>query len=311
MAYLIGVDGGGTSTIAVLADLGGNILGRGEGGPSNFQAVGLSAAMDAIRAAVAGALAGHPQVSPPVDVICLGLAGVDTPRQQELIRDGIQGLGLAKCVQVVNDAEIALAGGIGQERGVVVVAGTGSAAFGGDGTGRTVRVGGWGWILGDEGSAFDIGREGLRATVRALDGRGPQTDLVDNLIKSWKLGDREALEVDLRERLWHRYDVAQQAEWVSSTAAKGDRIAQAILREAGTHLGDLATAAIARLGLTGDFPITFSGGVFSAGELILAAVKAQVLKRAPRARFVEPLGEPHSGAIALARKFLEGQASRP
>ncbi len=304
MAYVLGVDGGGTRTVCILADLEGTIFGEGESGPSNFQTVGVVEAVEAIRRAIEGAAANVPSFSFPVESICLGLAGVDTPQDEALLREQIESLHVARQVCVVNDTEIALIGGVGGERGVVVVAGTGSAAFGCDGEGRKARAGGWGWILGDEGSGFDVGQGGLRAVVRALEGRGPATALVEVLMRQWKLASRQELAASLRARSWTRRDVASLAEWVSEAASEGDSVARGIITRAGEELGLLAATVIEQLQLRGEFSIVLTGGVFRAGEMVSEPLWRKVYTIAPEVRLMPSIRHPALGAIFMAWRKL-------
>lgn len=304
MAYVLGVDGGGTRTVCVLADLKGNVLGEGESGPSNFQAVGVAEAVDAIRRAIEGAVVNVPSFSFPVGAICLGLAGVDTPQDAALVREQIESLNIARRVCVVNDTEIALIGGVGGERGVVVVAGTGSAAFGCNREGRKARAGGWGWVLGDEGSAFDIGQQGLRAVVRALEGRAEASALVDTLICWWNLANRGELAASLRARSWSRGDVANLAEWVTDAARAGDTVASRIVTRAGVELGLLATTVIEQLHMRGEFSVVLTGGVFRAGEMVSEPLRKKVHTIAPAARLMPPIHPPVLGAVFMAWRKL-------
>ncbi len=305
MGYVLGVDGGGTQTVCLLADLEGNVLGQGQAGPSNFQAVGLNEAIDSIEQAIRTAMGGMPMTSSPiVDAICLGLAGVDTPQDEELIRRHIEIRHIARQVCVVNDTEIALIGGVGGERGVAVVAGTGSAAFGCNGQGHKVRAGGWGWILGDEGSAFDIGRQGLRAVVRALEGHGEATALIETLMQQWHLTKPNELTASLRARTWSRSDVARLAEWVSQTALPGDGVAGQIMTRAGEDLGVLTTRVIEQLHLRGEFSIVLTGGVFRAGALIREPLQRTVHAVAPAAQLALPIHPPVLGAVFMAWRRL-------
>ncbi len=304
MAYVLGVDGGGTRTVCVLADLEGSVLGEAESGPSNFHAVGVAEAVDAIQQAIKGAMADMPSFPCPVEAICLGLAGVDTSQDAALIREQIALLNIARRVCVVNDTEIALIGGVGGERGVVVVAGTGSAAFGCNSEGQKARAGGWGWVLGDEGSAFDIGQQGLRAVVRALEGRAETTTLIDALIRWWNLANRHELAASLRARSWSRGDVANLAEWVTDAARAGDAVASRIVTHAGEELGLLATMVIEQLHLRGEFSVVLTGGVFRAGEMISEPLRKKVHTIAPAAHLIPPIHPPVLGAVFMAWRKL-------
>lgn len=304
MEYVIGVDGGGTRTICLLADLEGNIYGHGLDGPSNFQAVGVAEALTAIKRASENAVAGLNLLSFPIEAICLGLAGVETPQDEALISEHVESMNIARRVYVVNDTEIALIGGLGGERGVVVVAGTGSAAFGCDEKEHKARAGGWGWMLGDEGSAFDISRQGLRAVVQALEGRGKDTSLVETLIRRWNLTNREELFASLRACTWTRGEMASLAEWVTEAARGGDVIARQIITYAGEELGMLATTVINQLQMSGEFGVALTGGVFQAGEMVSKPLRRKVHTVSPAARLMSPLYPPVLGAIFMAWRNL-------
>ncbi len=304
MEYVIGIDGGGTSTTGLLADLNGNLYAQSRNGPSNFQVIGLDEAIEVIRNVIENLVTSIPSSSSSIQAIYLGMAGVDTAQDANLIRTHIESLNIAQRVYVVNDTEIALVGGVGGERGVVVVAGTGSAAFGCDGEGHKAHSGGWGWILGDEGSAFHIGQQGLQAVIRALEGRGEDTHLIDELIKNWRLTNRDELISALRARTWSRNDVANMAEWVAMTANIGDKISQKIMKHAGEELGLLATSVIKKLQISGEFCIVLTGGVFQAGEIVCEPLKRKVHSIAPFAKVMPPLYPPVLGAVFMAWRML-------
>lgn len=305
MPYVLGVDGGGSHTVCLVVDHEGNILGSGESGPSNYHSTGLPAAVEAIWKSIEMAVAAAPSVTFPVEAICLGLAGVDTPQDEELLRREVEKLNVARATCVVNDTEIALFGGTGGGPGVVVVGGTGSAAFGCDGCGHKARSGGWGWILGDEGSAFDIAQKALRAVVRTLEGRDQAKLLVEALIARWHLPDMDFLTAELRGRSWSRRDVAGLADWVTDCAKRGDPVALSIISRAGQDLGSLAVTVIRRLGMQGNFPVVLTGGVFRAGELVCEPLRDTVLEVAPQARFIEPEYPPVLGAVFMSLQHLD------
>ncbi len=175
MSLVLGLDGGGTKTVCVLMDSTGKVLGRGEAGASNYQVVGKQAAVLSIQSAIIQAVASIERVK--VEAICLGLAGVDRPGDIQVAQSFVEQLKSSTCVPITwtlppsnivicNDALIALVGGVGHSVGIVAIAGTGSIVFGRNQKGATKRVGGWGHILGDEGSAYYIASrtEGLRWT---------------------------------------------------------------------------------------------------------------------------------------------------
>src|SRR5579883_899723 len=182
---LLGIDGGGTRTIVLLATRRASdwkVLGRGEAGPSNRQAVGTPAALAALDEATDRAFAASGRPRSAVHAACLGLAGAGRPVDQEIVREWATRANLAAEVQVIEDAALLLAAGTPAGWGVAVVAGTGSMAYARDAAGRTARSGGWGPLLGDEGSGYAIALAGLRAAAGSADGRAVAPPLTDRLL---------------------------------------------------------------------------------------------------------------------------------
>jgi N-acetylglucosamine kinase-like BadF-type ATPase len=172
-SVLLGVDGGGTKTTALLADRAGRVVARGAAGGSNFKAAGEAAARAAIEAAVRQAYAAAGLDFAPPLAAGLGLAGVDTPADVERQSAWAAGYLPGARIRVANDVELALWAGTPAGWGLAVIAGTGAIAYGRAPDGRAARVGGWGWLLGDEGSGFDIGLRARRGAVpTAAGGRG-------------------------------------------------------------------------------------------------------------------------------------------
>ncbi len=169
---MLGIDAGGTKTVCLLADDRGQIVAEARAGGANLQSAGELEVEKVLHGIMDQAL-GDRDVRP--DAICLGIAGVDRPSDAAAVRGIMHRIGFKSRVLVVNDALIALVAGAGDDPGVVIVAGTGSIAYGRDASGRAARAGGWGYLLGDEGGGFWIGRAALAAVVRQFDGRGPAT----------------------------------------------------------------------------------------------------------------------------------------
>src|ERR1041384_2178791 len=180
MNYLLGVDGGGTKTLALLGDLDGNGLARGMSGPSNYNAVGFEAACSALESAIQLARKEYPGT---ISALCLGLAGAGRPddiaRFQNWASDKFPGT----AVRVLSDAEVLLRAGSPSGPALVLICGTGSIVYGRTITGELIRAGGWGYLFGDEGSGYTIGIAALRAVMQSYDGRGPKTLLSQLLLE--------------------------------------------------------------------------------------------------------------------------------
>lgn len=309
--YFIGVDGGGTKTLCLLASQDGAILGRGEGGPVNPVFVPGEEAKSSLRQAVVQALEqagekGH-RIS-DVETIYIGAPAVDRQFSLEALA------GLCRFERLVSNADDALnafTGALVAPPGVVVLAGTGSFAMGMDTSGNRVVVGGWGTLLGDEGSGYEIGLNALKAVVRASEGRDEPTLLTRKLQQHLHF----VVESELRHIVYHtgltRRQIAALAVLVSEAASDGDGLAARILSSAGKELGLLAVAVLRKLALTGspdagscgaDHPckVALTGGVRKAGRLLLDYFAATVAGTAPGSAIVEPRFEPVVGSLLLA-----------
>ncbi len=309
MNLLLGLDGGGSKTLALLADADGRLLGRGTAGASNYQGVGAPAAQAALEQAIAAAFveAGLSLTLP--QAACFGLAGVGRPEDKAMLRAWLDWRLPGVPVAIVNDAELILAAGTPAGWGVGLICGTGSIALGRAADGRMARAGGWGYLLGDEGSGYDVGRAALRAVMRSYDGRNPQTALTPAVLAHWGLTAPPDLVTRVYQPPLHPADLAALAMVVETTAAQGDEVARGILREAGGELALAARAVIRGLNLPEPTPCALAGGVIIKGQamqaLFLAAAEALGLQLDP----VTPVVEPAQGALRLARWLVESVES--
>lgn len=309
--FLVGVDGGGSRTRAVVARADLVPLGRGASGPANPSATPLPRVVEAVQEAVEDALATAGASLSEVASVSCGIAGVEGMALRGRLLPLLSAAFPSSEVLLTTDARIALAGAIDgpvDGPGVVLIAGTGAVAFGRNEHGLEDRAAGWGAAVGDEGSGHEIGRKGLAAVLRDLDGRGPRTAMREALFASE--GTRSP--VDLLQRLYRGgggpADVAAYFPLVLDAARKGDAVAVAILREAGEQLADAAATVIAKLGLKeATVDVATVGGVFSAGPLVLEPLRAALARRAPLARVVSPRYPPEVGAIRLALARAEAQ----
>ncbi|HLW67953.1 MAG TPA: BadF/BadG/BcrA/BcrD ATPase family protein [Gemmataceae bacterium] len=302
---ILGIDGGGSHTIAVLAERASNgrILGRGEAGPSNIQSVG-DAALRALEEAIAGTFANTGRARGSVAAAVLGLAGVDHPDAVKVIRAWAERFGLADRLKVENDSVLLLAAGTPQGWGLAVVAGTGSIAFARNRDGRMERSGGWGYVLGDEGSAYSLGLGGLRAVARASDGSAPATILTRTLLARMNL--REPLEMieAVYRGDWDRARIATLAPLVGEAAESGDAVAAGIVALQARLLAETVVAAARKVELPRDrVPLALTGGPILNGqhyrEHFLSALRKLDLNPDPVALVHDPV----EGAIRIAREL--------
>ncbi len=302
---VLGVDGGGTTTRAIIVDREDKVLGEGTAGPSNPLRVGVSRAAAAVREAFDKARDAARVESSAIAGAEVGLAGVRRDDVRDSMRDALKGLGVRR-LEVVTDAEIALFGATNGEAGVVVIAGTGSVCCGRNARGGRFCAGGWGPIAGDEGSGSWIARQALRAIARALDGRGPKTVLKRAARDYFKVPQAADLSMALYAPSMTNDRIAGFGKCVVEAAQGGDAVALKIIQEAGHELG-IAVAAVTR-GLKMErqrFPVAYVGGVFNAaGELLLKPLRKELSRVAPKAYLSIPLMPPVVAAAHMAREQL-------
>jgi N-acetylglucosamine kinase-like BadF-type ATPase len=302
MGYLIGVDGGGSKTNALIARPDGTILGRGESGSSNYRAVGIDRTCEALDQALraAYAQAGLPPDPRQVLMACFGLAGVDRPKDEDPLRTWAARHWPGMPVMFVSDARLVLAAGTPQGWGIGVICGTGSIVYGRNSRGQTARAGGWGYLLGDEGSGYDIGRSALRCVAKAADGRGPQTALTGHILAHWSLEKAQNLIGFVYRPEVSKTEIAALAVLVEHAALQDDPVAQGILQAAGSELATAAKVVVSRLGLSEAIPCALVGGVLVNGRLMtqefLSSASEQGLELDP----IQFVTEPALGAIRLA-----------
>lgn len=306
---VLGVDGGGTKTHAVILDLNLNILGEGVAGPSNPLRVGVVSASTAIREAVDKACDAAGLRRTDLVAAEIGLAGVRRHELRARMHDGLKGLGIADVV-VVADSDIALYAVTEGAAGLVVIAGTGSICCGMNARGKRACAGGWGPLAGDEGGGAWIARRGLRAIAFASDGRGPATSLSAAACKYFRVSNPVDLSTAIYAPTITNEYLAGFGRFVIQAAKAKDRVAREILAEAGQELGLAATAVIRNLKLEGaTFPVGYVGGVFAAsGELVLSYLRNALQVTAPHAFLTPPKFSPALAAARMAHERLNNIA---
>lgn len=305
MGYLIGIDGGGTRTTLALADGTGRELLR-RAGPAGLVDPRRPAATAEMLAQLARDAFAEAGVRGPAAALCAGLAGVGNPAEREVVHEGLARAGVADRVLLRSDGETALHGALSGGPGVLLVAGTGSIAYARSPDGRVLRCGGWGQVVGDEGSGYDIGRSSLQHALRAADGRGPRTELLPAMLA--------AIGADAPEMIppWAlqaaKSDIAGLAVHTLRLAAAGDAVALDLVRSAAARLAEHAAALLRRLEpVAGDLPVVLHGGVASdAGyaacfDDALRALQLPLRRQSAAADAV-------AGAVAFAREAAEAAA---
>jgi glucosamine kinase len=309
MTYVIGIDAGGTKTVCYLADAGGRIVGEARGGGANLQAIGELGVEKVLYDVMESAI-GDRDVTP--SAICLGIAGVDRASDAQTVRTIMRRIGYKSRVLVVNDALVALEAGAPQKPGVVVVSGTGSIAYGRNARWEAARAGGWGYVLGDEGSGYWIGRAALRAVLREADHRGPQTRLTPLLLKYFGIVQAQELLHEVYHHGLKPSAIGALSASVYEAFQEGDAPAIGILRAAANELEASGLTVARRLGLLGT-PVDFvlAGGIFVAVPWLREELERRLPVAVPGSRATLLECEPAAGAVALALQEAGGGAVVP
>lgn len=268
MRLFLGVDGGQSGTTATVGDETGRILGEGEAGPCNH--AGALEGRGKLERAVTGSVdeacrrAGLDPATVRFEAACFGMSGGPDDKQEILARI----LRAGKLI-VTTDAVTALAGATPGGQGIITIAGTGSIAFGRNAAGRSARAGGWGYIYGDEGGAFDIARQALRASLRMEEGWGPPTALREILLGATDSRDANHVLHRFYTDDWPRSRVAALAAQVDQAALNGDAVAGEILNGAAAQLAMLAASVRGQLWQAGEaLEVAYIGGVFRSNLLL-------------------------------------------
>jgi N-acetylglucosamine kinase-like BadF-type ATPase len=262
----LGVDGGQSSTTALIGDETGRLVGAGRAGPCNHveEPGGREKFLAAIGGCVSDALREAAAPGARFHAACFGFSGGPADKDA-LAREIVP----AEKHVITHDAEIALAGATSGEPGVIAIAGTGSIVFGRNGEGRTARAGGWGYLLGDEGGGFDLVRQALRASLRHEEGWGPKTALREALLEVTGARDANDLMHRFYTAEYPRARVASFAKLVDDAARAGDAVARDILSGAAQSLATLVAAVRRQVFRESEsVRVSYSGGAFRSGILL-------------------------------------------
>ncbi len=303
MRWIIGVDGGGTRTVACAADLSGRVLARVEKGPANYHTIGLPAFASLVAAIIADLAPAAGLDRAGLALVSLGLAGADRDRDRELLRSALDGLALGCPCLIDSDARIALAAGLGADAaGIVLIAGTGSIAYGRTSDGGIIRAGGWGHLVSDEGSGYDIGRQAIARGLRSMEGRDKPSGLLAKVMDTLGVADIAGLIAFVYSPATAKADIAVLAATVAAAAAAGDELAADILAAAGDELAALVESVLAR-GFPGSssVPVATYGGLLLASPLLRQRLAARL---AGRAELLPPGPEPVMGALKIGYEYL-------
>jgi glucosamine kinase len=294
---LLGIDGGATKTLAAVLDVEHGALHVGQGGPSNQDAVGVQAAgrglFEAADAALAAAGIGDAQL----DAAVLAVAGTDTDAVEAYVR--------AERSQewvVVGDVVGAWATATGARPGVGAISGTGSNVFGVGPDGRAWRAGGWGHLLGDEGSGYWLGVQSIKAALRDRERSGPETPLSEAAVEFFGASSVEALATQVYSVPLTKDRIAAFARETAALAEQGDPVARELYERGAGELAQQVAAVIRQTGLQGAFPVGLIGSAWKAGAVFVDPLTRALHATAPEAQVTVVEMNPVGGSLLLAAR---------
>ncbi len=305
MKYLIAFDCGATKTECALADINGNILYTITGGAANFLVSGTEVTSRIIMSLLNDCIRKLNTDYSEIENIVIGVAGAGRKKDAEKLKSSLLEIFSAnenkiKSLKVVSDAQIALQGAFLNEAGCILIAGTGSIIYGKDENGNIHRVGGFGRLIGDEGSGFSIGRKGLQAAAKYYDDRGDETLIVKLIKEKYSINSADELITKVYKE---NFDIASFAEVVLIAAKNEDQIAHHILLEGSEELINHISTMMKKMD-TVDLRISFAGSLISNknvySEILLDKIKTSL----PSVIIVAPKHSPIKGAILLAKEML-------
>lgn len=302
MSYIVGIDGGGTKTIGLLTTEAGEYITKVQAGPSNYHVVGAQQTHDVLKETVFE-LSAHVG-NTAIDSIhfCIGMAGLGRVEDKKVIGQICDEIGINKNRILTHDAHIALVGGTGKQAGVIVISGTGSIVYGVNEHGKEARAGGWGYLLGDEGSGYDIALKGLQAVARAADKRELPTELTHLILNKLDLGIPNDL-----IRWAHaasRDEIAQLASVVFEAVEIRDTKAEKIIDSAMSEFACAVETVIMQLEFSHSFEIVFSGGILLHQPILADKLQRWIEKIIIDGSVIFPKHEPAYGAVLLAKAHL-------
>lgn len=296
--YLLGVDGGATKTLAAVLDLNESELHLGHGASSNADAVGANTATESLLRATDEALDRAGIAPERVDGAVLAVAGTDTEAIAEQLAAG-----RPRDWTVVNDVVGAWATATGGRPGVGVISGTGSNVFGVGPQGHSWRAGGWGHVLGDEGSGYWLATRSLRAALADRDGSGPCTALSEAAVEYFGVREIEQLATLVYGKPLQKGEIAAFAIETARVAHAGDAVARALYERAAHELGAQVLAVIERTQLSGEFPVGLIGSAFKAGAVFVDPLRSLLAHAAPGVRVAVVDMAPVGGCLRLAARL--------
>ena len=299
MKYFIGIDGGGTRTTAVVVDESGNELARAEGGAGRVNVLEPEAGAHVLADVATLALA-NARVTDLPAALCCALSGAGRDPERSRLEQALSALRIAGQVHVVTDFEGALHDAVGAGPGILIISGTGSSAWGRSADGRCIRAGGWGHIIGDEGSGYALGRVALMLAMREFDGRGENARFMDAVLAQTKVISEDGLVRWAAAAT--KADIAALAPIIFNAAAQGALSAQDAIDDAAAEIAMHVAALYDRLGPWDEPPaVALSGGLVEPGRPLREPVLREIEALTIPVAIVDERIDAARGAAGIAR----------
>lgn len=305
MKYIIGIDGGGTKTLGYISNLEGKILSKALGGPSNYHSVGLERTKQSILKVIKKLLSFVNATFDDLELLVLGLAGIDRDEDKKNILNMLINMGFKNEIILKNDAVTALVGANGKQCGVITISGTGSISFGMNTKGKMIRCGGWGHIIDDEGSGYDIGRRALSEVFKSHDGRIQKTILCEKILNYLNLKTIDQIIDYVYNREVTKDKIAQLAPIVFEAANENDVIALNILNQSIDSLVEITETVIKNLDFDEEvINLTLDGGILRKVKYIQDNFKKKINQKFDNINVSTPLFDGGIGALLIAWNHL-------
>ncbi|OPJ60779.1 N-acetylglucosamine kinase [Clostridium oryzae] len=304
MKYVIGIDGGGTKTHLRIAAMEGESLVECSRGPANINSSNVEEVKQVLQSIIYEGISTLGLSLEECEAICIGTAGAGRPQDKKIINEILADIYKGRII-VVNDAEIALSGGIGKQEGIIVISGTGSICYGKDKNGTFFRSGGWGHIIGDEGSGYDIGVRAIKAALKSYDGRGEKTILESMVLEYLKLNCCEDLVAYIYRSGIGKKEIASLTVVVNEACRKGDNAAKKIFSDCAYELYLSVKAVVERLHFNkAKVYLTTAGGSINNIEYLYDQFKKAVLESYPNIEIIKMKKDSAWGAVLIARSEI-------
>ena len=307
MKYLIGIDGGGTHSRLLAVDLTGKVIGSSRGNSTSVESNPVSVVKQHLSELLQAFSLKHDRTLTDCAALCLGTSGMDTEASKRQLEHMLSTLQLNCPTMVVNDADIALHANTRGKPGIILISGTGSICYGVNRQGDTCRVGGFGYILGDEGSSYWVARKGLSAALHAHDRTGPSTRLLNDFCKALHIQEIEEVIDFVYQK--NKSALGKVSYVVTEASQNGDEVAMGIMVEAREELLKMIRTVAAQLGMTSEtMPLLLGGSFLLASQWLKDGIQAGLMETLPNLSVQPMVAAAEWGAIFRAASLIGADA---